>query len=125
MVTGVINLCQSTKPLINHLTYQLPIEYFQPMYEEIVKAIMRYKNGYDVLGNLLKIKDKNFIPKAEMRYKYIELANISINGNVTGFTEALGKELPTRARRKAPASSAAENARREKGISSARRCSPT
>ena len=75
-------------------------EYFQPMYEQIVNELVKYKNGYAFVGDTVKIKDRNFIPKDEVSYKYIELANISINGNITGFTEALGKELPTRARRK-------------------------
>jgi len=39
-------------------------------------------------------------PKDGVVYKYIELANISTNGNITGFTEESGKDLPTRARRK-------------------------
>ena len=78
---------------------RIDAEYFQPMYEVLVKELLKYKRGYGFLGNLVEIKDKNFIPKDEAIYKYIELANISINGNITGFTEALGKELPTRARR--------------------------
>lgn len=79
---------------------RIDAEYFQPMYRQIVNELVKYKNGYAFVGNTVKIKDGNFIPKDEVFYKYIELANISINGNITGFTEALGKELPTRARRK-------------------------
>ncbi|MDD5529514.1 MAG: restriction endonuclease subunit S [bacterium] len=79
---------------------RIDAEYFQPMYEETVKHIKQYKNGYKLLGELIKIKGKNFLPKSNMIYKYIELANISTNGNITGFTEALGKDLPTRARQK-------------------------
>lgn len=79
---------------------RIDAEYFQPMYEQIVKELVRYKNGYAFMGDTLEIKDRNFIPKDEVSYKYIELANISINGNITGFTEALGEELPTRARRR-------------------------
>ncbi|MFQ5750842.1 MAG: hypothetical protein ACE5HI_02500 [bacterium] len=79
---------------------RIDAEYFQPMFEKIVNKLVKYKNGYTLVGDTVKIKDRNFIPKDEVSYKYIELANISINGNITGFTEALGKELPTRARRK-------------------------
>jgi len=79
---------------------RIDAEYFQPMYEEIIQELLKYKSGYSLLGDSVTIKDKNFIPKDDISYKYIELANISINGNITGFTEALGKELPTRARRK-------------------------
>lgn len=60
--------------------------------------VKSYKNGYKPLGEIIRIKDKNFTPKDETAYKYIELANISANGNINGFIEARGKELPTRAR---------------------------
>ncbi len=75
-------------------------EYFQPKYEEIIEAVKKYKGGFYELGNLVKIKDKNFTPKDDEEYKYIELANISANGEINGYTENLGKELPSRARRK-------------------------
>jgi len=75
-------------------------EYFQPKYEEIVEAVKKYKGGFDELGSLVKIKDKNFTPKDNEHYKYIELANISSNGEINGYTENFGNELPSRARRK-------------------------
>jgi len=75
-------------------------EYFQPKYEEIVEAVKKYKGGFEELGNLVKIKDKNFTPKDNEQYKYIELANILSNGEINGYTENFGNELPSRARRK-------------------------
>jgi len=75
-------------------------EYFQPKYEEIVEAVKKYKGGFDEVGSLVKIKDKNFTPKDNEHYKYIELANISSNGEINGYTENFGNELPSRARRK-------------------------
>lgn len=79
---------------------RLDAEYFQPMYEDVVHRIKQYKKGYKPLGEIVRIKDKNFQPKDDELYQYIELANISTNGNINGFIEAQGKELPTRARRK-------------------------
>jgi len=79
---------------------RIDAEYFQPMYEQIVAELLKYKKGCGFLGDQVKIKDKNFTPKNENIYKYIELANISTNGNISGFAETFGKELPTRARRK-------------------------
>jgi len=38
---------------------RIDAEYFQPKYDEIVKAIKNYKGGWDTLGNVLNIKDKN------------------------------------------------------------------
>lgn len=79
---------------------RIDAEYFQPKYEEIIEAVKKYKGGFDDLGNLVEIKDKNFTPKENEQYKYIELANISSNGEINGYTENFGNELPSRARRK-------------------------
>jgi type I restriction enzyme S subunit len=79
---------------------RIDAEYFQPKYEEIIEAVKKYKGGFDELGNLVKINDKNFTPKDNEQYKYIELANISSNGEINGYTENFGNELPSRARRK-------------------------
>ncbi len=79
---------------------RIDAEYFQPKYDEIVQAIKSYSGGWDIVGNIVNIKDKNFSPKEGVVYKYIELANIGGNGEITGYTEAEGQELPTRARRK-------------------------
>ncbi len=79
---------------------RIDAEYFQPMHEEIVEKIKKYKNGYDFLQGVVKIEDKNFMPKDDVSYKYIELTNISANGDINGFIKSPGKELPTRARRK-------------------------
>ena len=47
----------------------------------------------------MKLRDKNFNPKDEREYRYIELSNITSEGQITGYTEALGADLPSRARR--------------------------
>lgn len=79
---------------------RIDAEYFQPKYDEVAECIRHYKNGYKPLGEIVKVKDRNFQPKDDVIYRYIELANVSANGNINGFIEAVGKELPTRARRK-------------------------
>ena len=80
-------------------TERIDAEYFQPKYDGIVNAVKNYKGGWGTLGDLMNIKDRNFNPKDDVVYRYIELANIGSNGEVTGSTEELGKELPIRARR--------------------------
>ncbi|MDO8811184.1 MAG: restriction endonuclease subunit S [Gallionella sp.] len=45
------------------------------------------------------MKDSNFTPDDFTAYKYIELADIDNSGGISGCTEALGNELPSRARR--------------------------
>ena len=79
---------------------RIDAEYFQPKYEQIVKAIKSYKGGWDTLGNLVNIKDRNYTPKDKQSYKYIELANIAGNGEITDCMIEEGQNLPSRARRK-------------------------
>ena len=75
-------------------------EYFQPKYEEIINAIKAYKGGCDVLENLVALNDKNYKPKEKQQYKYIELANITGNGEIADCMVEEGQNLPSRARRK-------------------------
>ncbi len=75
-------------------------DYFQPKYEALTEILKKYKYGINELGGLVQVKDRNFTPKENENYKYIELANIASNGEITGYTESLGNELPSRARRK-------------------------
>lgn len=81
-------------------TGRLDAEYYQPKYEEIIKAIKNYSGGWNTLGNLVNIKDKNITPKERQLYKYIELANIGGNGEITDCMIEEGQSLPSRARRK-------------------------
>jgi len=79
---------------------RIDAEYSQPMYEDIIAAVKRYKGGYNNVASLVNLTERNFNPEPEKEYRYIELSNISSNGEITGYTEAKGNELPTRARRK-------------------------
>ncbi len=83
---------------------RLDAEYFQPKYEEIISAIKKYHGGCDKLGNLMTIKDKNFSPEDKKKYQYIELANISGNGEICACMVEEGRNLPSRARRKVSSS---------------------
>jgi len=79
---------------------RIDAEYYQPKYDEIIKAIKNYSGGWDTLGDLVTVKDENYTPKDKQQYKYIELANIAENGEITDCMAEEGKYLPTRARRK-------------------------
>ena len=79
---------------------RIDADYFQPKYDDIITAIKRYPSGWDTLGNLVHLKDKNFKPEDKTEYKYIELANIANNGEITNCMMAQGHDLPSRARRK-------------------------
>ena len=79
---------------------RMDAEYYQPKYDDIVDAIKGYTGGWDTMGELVSLKDKNFKPDNTTEYRYIELANISGSGEISDYTIAQGNELPSRARRK-------------------------
>lgn len=74
-------------------------EYYQPKYEEILRQIKIYKKGHSLLKEILVLKDKNFTPKINEQYKYIELSNIIGEGKIDNCILENGENLPTRARR--------------------------
>ena len=82
---------------------RIDADYFQPKYSDIVNAIREYPGGWNTLGKLARLKDSNFNPDAETKYKYIELANIGSGGEIVGCMVEQGEDLPTRARRKVTA----------------------
>lgn len=79
---------------------RIDAEYYQPKYDEIINAIKIYSGGWDTLNNLVNLKDQNYKPISVNEYNYIELSNISGNGEITGCTTERGANLPSRARRK-------------------------
>ena len=76
---------------------RLDAEYYQSKYDEIEAKIKSVP--HKTLNEIADIQDSNFNPKAKVVYKYIELANIGTSGEITGCTEDLGENLPSRARR--------------------------
>lgn len=79
---------------------RLDAKYYQPKYDDYLSKVYKYENGYDKIISACNIKLKNFNPEDNKSYKYIELSNIGKTGDITGCTIDLGKELPSRARRK-------------------------
>ena len=84
-------------------TGRIDAEYYQSKYDDIVNALKDYAGGWDTLGNLVKLEDKHFNPDAATEYRYIELANITRNGEIADCTVGPGADLPSRARRKVSA----------------------
>lgn len=80
-------------------TRRLDAEYYQPKYEDYQAHVLAYPHGWQPLMQACNLKDTNFTPDDSTAYKYIELADIDNSGGITGCTEALGNELPSRARR--------------------------
>ena len=81
-------------------TSRLDAEYYQPKYENYQNHVFSYQEGWSPLEKVCDLKDKNYSPNDEKFYQYIELADINKSGGITGFSKELGKDLPSRARRK-------------------------
>jgi len=73
---------------------RLDAEYYQQKYEDLENAL----NTNHTVADLCHIHDSVFVPH-KGNYRYIELANVGMFGNITGCTVAPFDELPTRARR--------------------------
>ena len=94
-------LAVSVKPLVKSffLTGRLDAEYYQANFERYASAL----NTTHTISSICKINDKNFLPQADRLYKYIELANVGMTGDISGVIKQQGFELPSRARRKVKA----------------------
>ena len=79
---------------------RLDAEYFHPKYKELLEKIKSYKHGFRSLGEVCEIEDANFNPNEDELYNYIELSSIDLQGGINEIIKDLGKNLPTRARRK-------------------------
>lgn len=105
--TIAINTTQLTTTFSNVKTIQqsyyiydrLDAEYYLPKYDEIIDKIFQYPYGHDKIGNLYILRNKNFLPDDKVQYKYIELSDIGVNGEISGCTYEYGSNLPSRARR--------------------------
>jgi hypothetical protein len=76
-------------------------EYFQPKYEDIVWKIQAYQGGVVAASNELVtglVNESALTPE-----RYIELADIGINGEIVGSTAAAFGDLPSRARQRVEA----------------------
>ncbi len=71
-------------------------EYFQPKYDEIVKAVKKYKSGFDELGNLVKVK-KSVEPGSEAYQEngvpFVRVSNLSKFELSTNNQQFLSKEI--------------------------------
>lgn len=76
---------------------RIDAEYYQPQYVEISKLLSQY--GAQSVNDSCNLHDKNFTPKKQTEYKYIELGDIGPYGDILHCTIDFGKFLPSRARR--------------------------
>lgn len=75
---------------------RLDAEYYQRKYE----AISNNLKTPETVSSICTIHDNPFVPKEDKEYKYIELANVGRNGEISDVELVVGGELPSRARRK-------------------------
>jgi len=75
---------------------RLDAEYYQQKYEVISNNL----ETSETVSSICTIHDNPFVPKTDEEYKYIELANVGRNGEVSDVEIVVGGDLPSRARRK-------------------------
>lgn len=78
---------------------RMDAEYYQLFYESIEKNINVVHHGKKLIESGIELIASSFKPERKKVYKYIELSNIGSYGEITGFTEAFGADLPSRAKR--------------------------
>ena len=81
-------------------TGRLDAEFYQTEYDDFVKKLKEYNKGCGLIGDICTIKDENYNPDEREEYFYIELANVGSHGDISDCDRILGKDLPSRARRK-------------------------
>lgn len=78
---------------------RIDAEYYQEIYDDYAGLISGYHYGTKSISKALQINDKNYVPQNNAMYRYIELANVGAYGEINGYIEDLGSNLPSRARR--------------------------
>lgn len=78
---------------------RLDAEYYQTKYDEYASLL----NTKDTVSTICKIHDKGYSPNDNDKYLYIELTNVGASGEITNVEEFIGKDLPSRAKRRVEA----------------------
>jgi len=77
-------------------------EYFQPAYEQVIKRVVDYQDGYTTLLRCVETVRADFDPTkySDNSFYYVELADIDASiGIIHSRSEIKGEEAPSRARR--------------------------
>lgn len=74
---------------------RLDAEYYQPKYDGYEYQL----KTTDTVNSLCRLNDNNYTPKEGVEYRYIELSNIGVYGNIADVETIVGEDLPSRARR--------------------------
>lgn len=82
--------------------HRMDAEYFQPAYEDIIKKIIDYENGYTPLLSCVENIKPDFDPTKHTGkiFSYVELADIDSSiGVILSENKIIGEEAPSRAKR--------------------------
>jgi len=82
------------------ITERLDAEYYQPKYEEIENALLKYKLGYDSIGSLFKLSKRTFKVDKDKLYEYVEIGSIDVSSGEIMPEFITGAELPANAKRR-------------------------
>jgi len=68
--------------------------------KKLLSILKNYSSGFDSVKNIIEFNSANYKPEDNKTYRYIALADISSQGYIESYDERLGKDLPSRARKK-------------------------
>lgn len=77
---------------------RIDAEHFQPKYDEIIKKIKGYKNGYNIISNLFNNQEKIFRKQQDTVYNYVEIGCINIYDTIIEPLCIKGIDLPVNAK---------------------------
>ena len=78
---------------------RIDAEYFEPKYDEIIKAVKSYSNGWDIIGNVFRQSKSIFkIADIDKTYKYVEIGSINVLSGEIIPEIIKGIELPANAK---------------------------
>ena len=76
---------------------RLDAEYFQPKYDDFLKKVKKYTNGFTTIkAEFTHIKDK--CDRKNIKYNYVEIGDVSISSGMTEYNEILTNNLPDNAK---------------------------
>ncbi len=77
---------------------RIDAEYFQPMYDEILKVVKEYHYGFEPTSTLLKQNRSGFKNKPDELYQYVEIGSVNTSSGEIDPLSLSGKELPANAK---------------------------
>jgi hypothetical protein len=77
---------------------RIDAEYFQPMYDDILEVVRKYRYGFESTGILFKQNRSGFKNAPDELYSYVEISSVNTSSGEMEPLSLMGKELPANAK---------------------------